>query len=321
MAELEEDFYKPTEYRLDDYAGEVSKWETGTPYLGLADVMSPEQDPAYQDRMKRSAKANAFGSVLSTLMDTAISGAGGIVEKSGEMPSQLRNLQDYNQERARVLTEGRQLKSAQLQDRLNQVRHQVEEARLKRDATARGQLAKAEADFRGREAARGDAATIAAQKEMSQRYRDVANINAAASKYRADRSLDATKVREANSSSGSSGKKYAIFDGEKERSYSPAQIVYMYQKLADKIDANPDAFKDMAGSFMIPLKKEYTEADIDEMVQSLSDYYDADPDLHDEFVSIGESGFTPGQGALAPDVMKQNTAQEELDPNDFSNFF
>ena len=312
MAEIEEDFYKPTEYRLDDYAGEVSKWEAGSPYLGLADVMTPEQDPAYQERLKRSAKANAFGSVLSTLMDTAVAGTGGMVEKSGEMPSQLRNLEEYNQERARVLTEGRQLKAAQLQDKLNQVRHQVEESRLKRDATARGQLSKADADWRGREAVRSDAARVAEQQELTKRAKDIANINAASDRYRVDKSLEATKLREDNRSTGATGKKYSVYDGEKEYVYTPAQMVYMYQKLANKIKDNPDAYGDMEGSFMIPLMDSYNEADLDVMQKTLSKYFKKDPELYNEFLRISGSGFNPGGGPLSPEAMKQNQVAESI---------
>jgi hypothetical protein len=178
MALETEDPIKPVEYDSSEYVAEWERQHDGSaPLLGLADnIMQPTEDPQFMERSRGAAKAQAFGDVLSSVFDTAVSSAGGIVEKDDTGKNQLRILDDYNKERARILAEKGKLKQAQLQDTINNARYALEEKRIRNAAKLRGYETKAEKDWLAKKQLQADKLDLEKTKIMYD-YKDAWNKN------------------------------------------------------------------------------------------------------------------------------------------------
>jgi hypothetical protein len=178
MAIETEDPKRPVEYDNSEYMAEWARQhDESSPLLGMADdIMQPTEDPQFMERSRGAAKAQAFGDVMSSIFDTAVSSAGGIVEKDDTGKNQLRILDDYNRERARILSEKGKLKQAQLQDKINSVRFSLEEKRIRNAARLRGYETKAEKDWLAKKQLQADELDLEKTKIMYD-YRDAWNKN------------------------------------------------------------------------------------------------------------------------------------------------
>jgi hypothetical protein len=176
-----------TSLDLGNYYKFADSFDTQSPYLGLVDqTIKPTEDPEYDKRLKRASKVNALGDVLSSMFDTAVSASGGLVDRNGENKYQLRNLELYNQERARLLSEKKNIEAAKLQEMMENIRTNLESKKLKGNAMLNAELAKSQAEWQSKERGRQEKSDAALKERQYSHEQSIQQQRNAADIYTAD---------------------------------------------------------------------------------------------------------------------------------------
>jgi len=294
-----------TELDLGDYLKAVDSLNAQSPYLGLADqALQPNEDPQYGERLKRSSRINAWGDVLSSIFDSAVAASGGLVGKNGQNQYQLRNLEDYNRERARVLGEKRQLQVAQLQDIVNNARFNIDSQRAKDSAKLQGALAKAKSEFYSRENIRQQSQAADINKQQADaRYaheQQLQDKRSAADRYQSDMMYNRYRDYPSGSRTQSVGLELNDSTGNLYK-ISNAQIPQMYAY----IKKNLGSIADESIRKQVAFDEKFDRGKIDLQYQKdvISSVFE-DPSVNQEFVRLA----TRGDGTPAGNMVMQNAA-------------